>query len=79
MNSSYAPSGGQQDLGLTARERQVIELVVAGYTNADLAQELGINENTAEDYLTGVSGKLGVANRLELILFAVDKGLMLDD
>ena len=70
------PSGGQQDFGLTSREIEVIGLVVAGYTNQDLAQELGIRVGTAENHLADVAEKLGVSNRLELILFAVDQGLI---
>jgi two-component system, NarL family, nitrate/nitrite response regulator NarL len=76
MTSSCIPSGSQQDFGLTARELEVIGLVVAGYTNEDLAQELGIREETAEHHLTNVADKLGVSSRLELILFAVDQNLI---
>ena len=79
MNPSYTPSDGRQDFGLTARERQVIALVIAGYTNKDLAQKLGISENTAKYHLTNVFDKLGVSNRLELVLFAIDQGLTQED
>ena len=75
MNPSNIPSDDRQDFGLTARERQVIALVSAGYTNRDLAQKLGISENTAKYHLTNVFDKLGVCNRLELVLFAIDQGL----
>ena len=79
MNLSYVPSEGRQDFGLTARERQVIALVGAGYTNKDLAQKLGISENTAKRHLSNVFDKLGVSNRLELVLFAVYQGLTEED
>jgi DNA-binding NarL/FixJ family response regulator len=49
---------------------------VAGYTNKDLARELGISENTAKHHLTNIFDKLGVSNRLELVLYAVDHGLV---
>ena len=79
MNLSYTPSVGRQDFGLTARERQVIALVSAGYTNKDLARKLGITENTAKYHLTHIIDKLGVCNRLELVLFAIDQGLAKED
>jgi DNA-binding NarL/FixJ family response regulator len=79
MNPATSPTGGRQDYGLTPRERQVIALVGAGYTNKDLAQKLAISENTAKHHLTNVFDKLGVSNRLELVLFAVDHGLTKED
>jgi len=79
MDISYTPSVGRQDYGLTTRERQVIALVAAGYTDRDLAEKLGVRENTAKHHLTHVFDKLGVANRLELLLFAFDQGLTKED
>ena len=67
---------GEQDFGLTRRERQVIALVVAGYTNKDLAQKCGISEQTVKHHLTNIFDKLGVSNRLELVLFAIDHQLI---
>jgi DNA-binding NarL/FixJ family response regulator len=58
---------------------EVIALIVAGYTNKDLARELGISENTAKHHLTNIFDKLGVSNRLELVLYAVDHGLVAGD
>ena len=78
MPSPSTPSPGR-DFGLTPRERQVIALVGAGYTNKDLARELSISENTAKHHLTNVFDKLGVSNRLELVLFAVEHRLINED
>jgi len=79
MSPSNAPSEDRQGFGLTARERQIIALVSAGYTNKDLAQKLGISENTAKYHLTKVFDKLGVCNRLELVLLAIHQGLTPED
>ncbi len=79
MIPSDVPSGVRQDSGLTALERQVVVLVAAGYTNKDLARELGISENLAQYYLGNIFDKLGVANRLELVLLAFDQGLTEED
>jgi DNA-binding CsgD family transcriptional regulator len=75
MNHHYTPSGKRPDFGLTARERQVIALVCSGYTNKDLARELGISVHTAKYHLATVFDKLGVSNRLELVLFALHNEL----
>ncbi|MGA3328410.1 MAG: helix-turn-helix transcriptional regulator [Terriglobia bacterium] len=75
VNASYVPIEGRQDFGLTARERQVIALVSASYTNKDVAEKLGISQNTAKHHLSNVFDKLGVSNRLELLIFAVYHGL----
>ncbi len=76
MKSSHTVSGAPRNFGLSSREMEVIALIVAGYTNKDLARELGISENTAKHHLTNIFDKLGVSNRLELVLYAVDHGLV---
>ena len=62
--------------GLTSRELDVIEQVVAGATNKHIAKKLGMSEETVKHHLTSVFAKLGVANRLELALFAVHNHLV---
>jgi DNA-binding NarL/FixJ family response regulator len=69
----------KQHLGLTPREMQVIELIVDGYTNKDLARKLNISENTAKHHLTNIFNELGVSNRLELVLYAIDHSLIDSD
>ena len=76
MKPSHNPSEPRRNFGLSSREMEVIGLIVAGYTNKDLARELGISENTAKHHLTNIFDKLGVSNRLELVLYAVDNGLV---
>ena len=66
----------KQRLGLTPREMQIIALIVGGYTNKDLARKLSISENTAKHHLTNIFNKLGVSNRLELVLYAIDHRLV---
>ena len=76
MKPSRGGSEAPRSFGLSSREMEVIALIVAGYTNKDLARELGISENTAKHHLTNIFDKLGVSNRLELVLYAVDHGLV---
>jgi DNA-binding NarL/FixJ family response regulator len=79
MKPSNSASGVRRNFGLSSREMEVIALIVAGYTNKDLARKLGISENTAKHHLTNIFDKLGVSNRLELVLYAVDHGLVTGD
>ncbi len=69
----------KRNFGLTSRELQVIALIVAGYTNKDLADKLGISEHTAKHHLTNIFDKLGVSNRLELVLFAINHQLIKEE
>jgi DNA-binding NarL/FixJ family response regulator len=55
---------------LTEREREVIELVCEGRKNRQIGSRLSITETTVGHHLTSIFAKLGVENRLELVLFA---------
>ena len=56
---------------LTARENQVVSLVAEGIVNREIAQQLGIKENTVKKSLLRTYDKLGVSNRVELVLYAL--------
>jgi DNA-binding NarL/FixJ family response regulator len=71
--------GVPQSLGLTPRERQVVEAVAAGQTNKEIAKEFGISEHTVKHHLTNIFDKVGVSTRLELGLFAISQHLTKDD
>jgi DNA-binding NarL/FixJ family response regulator len=75
--SKLLPSSGTEDrtFGLTARELEIIAAVVAGYTNKDIAQKFSISEHTVKNHLTNIFDKLGVSNRLELTLYALEHRL----
>ncbi len=75
----HRASEAKKNFGLTSRELQVIALIVAGYTNKDLATKLGISEHTAKHHLTNIFDKLGVSNRLELVLFAINQQLIKEE
>jgi two-component system, NarL family, nitrate/nitrite response regulator NarL len=70
-------AGPKQSFGLTARELEVVAAVVAAYSNKEIADRLQISHKTVKHHLTNIFDKLGVSNRLELALFAVDCGLPL--
>ena len=70
------PTGGHQGtFGLTPRELELMSLVVSGLRNREVAAQLGISEGTAKLHLYNVYKKLGVANRVELVLRARSAGL----
>jgi DNA-binding NarL/FixJ family response regulator len=61
--------------GLTPRELQVVSTVVHGFPNGDIAQRFSISVKTVKHHLTNIFDKVGVSNRLELALFAVQHRL----
>jgi two-component system, NarL family, nitrate/nitrite response regulator NarL len=61
--------------GLTPREMQIVTLIVAGYSNPDIAQRFSISEQTVKHHISHIFDKVGVSNRLELALFAVNHKL----
>jgi len=56
---------------LTRREIQVALAVLDGASNREIAQKLGLGEQTVKNYLSNIFDKLGVSSRLELALYAV--------
>ena len=53
---------------MTKREGDVVRLAVEGMSNREIARELGLTEHTVKNYLFRVFDKLGVSNRVELVL-----------
>jgi two-component system nitrate/nitrite response regulator NarL len=60
---------------LPEREREVIGLVGAGLKNKHIAERLSITERTVRHHLTSIFSKLGVADCLELVIYAYRYGL----
>lgn len=64
--SRTAEHAADPDVGLTAREREVAELVARGSTNREVAERLFVSPKTVESHLSHVFTKLDVRNRVEL-------------
>jgi len=62
--------------GLTRREREVLELVAAGYANKEIARVCAVSEETIKHHLTRMFDKVGASNRLELAMMATQSGLV---
>jgi len=71
-------AGGRADktFGLTPREMEIVATIVAGYTNRDIAKKFSLSEDTVKHHLTHIFDKLGVSNRVELAMFAVNHRLI---
>ena len=64
------------DHRLTAREREVLALLVEGHTNKRIAEQLFISESTAGVHVSNILGKLGVTSRTEAATVAARLGLV---
>ena len=60
---------------LTAREREVLELVAEGLSNQEIGDRLGLAEKTIKHYMTSILGKLRVRSRVEAALVAYREGI----
>jgi two-component system, NarL family, response regulator NreC len=61
---------------LTPRETKVLKLIVEGYTNRQIGQELNISIRTVEGHRANISDKLGLHSRVELVRYARQHGLI---
>ncbi|MFQ6102090.1 MAG: response regulator [Anaerolineae bacterium] len=61
---------------LSARECDILPLIVRGYSNQEIAEELGITRNTVKNHLRSILAKLGVRNRAQAAAYAVSHGLV---
>ncbi len=66
IHRAIAPRG-RQVMGLTDRERQVLQLLIAGKKNAEIAAELVLSSNTIASHIKSIYTKLGVSNRAEAV------------
>jgi len=60
---------------LTARELEVLRLIAAGRSNKEIAHDLAVAEKTVKTHVSNVLSKLGVADRTQAALYAVQHGL----
>jgi len=70
-----SPSG-QSPATLTKTEVRVMDLLGRGKSNKEIATELGCSVKTIKNHLNSIFQKLGVANRTEAVVKAIDKGII---
>jgi DNA-binding CsgD family transcriptional regulator len=68
------PSTLRHPAGLTARQAEILQLVAAGLTNAEIADQLFISPKTVEHHVSAILAKLGVATRNEAALRHAEDG-----
>jgi NarL family two-component system response regulator LiaR len=61
---------------LTEREMEVVRLVAHGQSNAEIGHELVISEKTVKTHISNILNKLDLADRTQLAIFAIKKGLV---
>jgi DNA-binding NarL/FixJ family response regulator len=70
--STATPTDGD----ITAREREVLRLLVAGYSNREIARALFVAEGTVKNHVSNILAKLGVRDRTRAVLKAVERGFV---
>jgi len=56
---------------LSKRAAEVVHLVAEGSGNCEIAQQLNLSEHTVKNYLFRIFDKLGISNRVELVLYSI--------
>ncbi|MFN2616275.1 MAG: response regulator [Thermoleophilaceae bacterium] len=67
---------GDADDGLTPRELEIVKLVAEAYTNRQIAETLSVSEKTVESHRGNLLSKLGMRDRVELVRYAIRRGLV---
>jgi two-component system response regulator NreC len=61
---------------LTPREREILTYIAEGYTNREIAEDLIISVKTVDRHRENIMRKLNLHNRVELVKYAIEKGLI---
>lgn len=73
----HAPAGPMPATGvLTPRETDVLALVAAGLSNAEIADHLGASEGTVKNHVSSILSKLGVRDRVRAVLRGIELSLI---
>jgi DNA-binding NarL/FixJ family response regulator len=74
--SNPAPLKGQREHGLSARELEVLQLICEGHSNRTIASKLDLSVNTVAVHRANIMNTLGVHKTAELVVYAIQHGLV---
>src|SRR4029077_5791034 len=66
----------REDLGITRRELEILELIAQGMSNREIAEKLFVSENTVKTHCSRAFDKLGARRRTEAVLMGKKLGLL---
>jgi DNA-binding CsgD family transcriptional regulator len=66
----------QQQLGITAREMEILELIAGGLSNREIASRVFVSENTVKTHAASVFEKLNAKRRTQAVQLAKEAGLI---
>lgn len=75
LSAPQVPRTGGPD-GLSDREREVLGHVARGLNNSEIAETLGLSPLTAKTHVSRIMGKLGVRDRVQLVIIAYESGMV---
>ncbi|MDQ7821970.1 MAG: response regulator transcription factor [Candidatus Eremiobacteraeota bacterium] len=64
-----------RDTPLTKREIEILKLIAKGMSNIEIAEKLFISEHTVKTHVGNLLRKLGISDRVQAVLYAVEKGI----
>jgi DNA-binding NarL/FixJ family response regulator len=67
---------GERNGGLTARELEILQLIVDGKSNKEIADQLGLSVNTVAVHRANIMDALGIHKAAELVVYAIRNGLV---
>jgi len=67
---------GERDAALTARELEILQHIVAGKSNKEIASELDLSVNTVSVHRANIMDRLGIHKTAELVVYAIRNGLV---
>ncbi|MFE3194621.1 response regulator [Nocardia sp. NPDC059240] len=73
--TAATPASSTAESGLTKRESEVLRLLATGASNREIARALFVSEGTVKNHVSSVLVRLGVRDRTQAAIYALDRGL----